>query len=117
MDSLRLEKSYRLIPRELSIEYAALESGLDRFVNPDKGPFIGRDALLGWRKRGFRDRFVTMELLDVTDADARGSEPLLRTGKLIRPCTPHGLGWPAVKPTAPGIHRKHVCRDTSVSVR
>ena len=29
MDSLRLEKSYRLIPREMSIEYSALESGLD----------------------------------------------------------------------------------------
>ena len=26
MDSMRLEKSYRLIPREMSIEYAALES-------------------------------------------------------------------------------------------
>ena len=36
MDSLRLEKSYRLIPRELSIEYAALESGLDRFVDLEK---------------------------------------------------------------------------------
>src|SRR5262249_50279919 len=35
MDSLRLEKSYRLIPRELSIEYAALESGLQRFVQLD----------------------------------------------------------------------------------
>ena len=37
MDSLRLEKSYRLIPRELSIEYCALESGLDRFVHLNKG--------------------------------------------------------------------------------
>ncbi|MBL8670201.1 MAG: GcvT family protein, partial [Alphaproteobacteria bacterium] len=34
MDSLRLEKSYRLVPQELSIEYAALESGLDRFFQP-----------------------------------------------------------------------------------
>ncbi len=31
MDSLRLEKSYRLIPRELSIEYSAYESALDAF--------------------------------------------------------------------------------------
>ena len=49
MDALRLEKSYRLIPRELSIEYCALESGLDRFVHPNKGQFIGRDALVEWR--------------------------------------------------------------------
>ena len=41
MDSMRLEKSYKLVGRELSIEYAALESGLDRFVDLDKGPFLG----------------------------------------------------------------------------
>ena len=34
MDSLRIEKSYRLVGTELSIEYAAYESGLDRFVHP-----------------------------------------------------------------------------------
>src|SRR5690606_41243457 len=53
MDSLRLEKSYRLIPREMSIEYAALESGLDRFVHLNKGGFIGRDAFSAWQARGF----------------------------------------------------------------
>ena len=42
MDSLRVEKSYRMIGTELSIEYAALESGLERFVNLDKGDFTGR---------------------------------------------------------------------------
>ena len=49
MDTLRLEKSYRMIGTELSIEYAAYESGLDRFLRPDKGDFIGRDGLLRWR--------------------------------------------------------------------
>src|SRR3712207_6886220 len=76
MDSMRLEKSYRLIPRELSIEYSAFESGLDRFVHPNKGDFIGRDALVRWRERGEGWRFVTMEVHGVTDVDARGSEPL-----------------------------------------
>ena len=46
MDAMRIEKSYRLIGTELSIEYAAYESGLERFVHPNKGDFIGRDALL-----------------------------------------------------------------------
>src|SRR5690606_38348790 len=46
MDSLRIEKSYRLIPRELSIEYNAYESGLDRFLRPEKGPFRGREGLI-----------------------------------------------------------------------
>lgn len=93
MDCLRLEKSYRLIPRELSIEYCALESGLDRFVRPEKGNFIGRDALLAWKDRGFQNQFVTLEVHGVTDADARGSEPLYKNGKMVGRCTSGGFGW------------------------
>ncbi len=100
MDSMRLEKSYRLIPRELSIEYAAFESGLDRFVHPDKGDFLGRAALLRWRERGFANRFVTLEIHGVTDADARGSEPIYRDGALVGRCTSGGYGWRVAKSLA-----------------
>jgi len=93
MDSMRLEKSYRLIPRELSIEYAALESGLDRFVHLDKGDFIGRDALLKWKENGFKNAFVTMRVEGVTDVDARGSEPIYKGDKLVGRCTSGGYGW------------------------
>ncbi|MFK8031866.1 MAG: FAD-dependent oxidoreductase, partial [Gammaproteobacteria bacterium] len=48
MDSMRLEKSYRMVGTEMSIEYSAYESGLDRFIKADKGDFLGRDALLAW---------------------------------------------------------------------
>ncbi len=93
MDSLRLEKSYRLVGRELSIEYAALESGLDRFVAVDKGDFVGRDGLLAWRARGFTNRYVTMEVHGVTDADARGSEPIFCNDELVGRTTSGGFGW------------------------
>ena len=93
MDSMRLEKSYRLIPRELSIEYSAYESGLDRFVHPNKGQFLGRDALLEWRERGDNWRFVTMEVHGVTDADARGSEAIYKSEDLIGRATSGGYGW------------------------
>ena len=76
MDSLRVEKSYRMIGTELSIEYAAYESGLDRFVHADKGDFIGRDGLLRWRDAGFRNRFVTLQVHDTSDADALGNNPI-----------------------------------------
>ncbi len=56
MDSLRLEKSYKLIPREMSIEYSAYESGLDRFISLKKGDFHGRDALLAWKEQGLDER-------------------------------------------------------------
>ena len=93
MDALRLEKSYKLVPRELSIEYAALESGLDRFVDLGKGDFLGRDALLAWRDRGFANRAVTLRVEGVTDADARGSEPVLHRGEPAGRTTSGGYGW------------------------
>jgi len=93
MDSLRLEKSYKLIGRELSIEYAALESSLERFVDLDKGPFLGRDALIAWKDKGFENKLVTLDVQGVSDADARGSEPVMRNGAMIGRTTSGGYGW------------------------
>jgi dimethylglycine dehydrogenase len=93
MDSLRLEKSYKLVGRELSIEYAALESGLERFVDLSKGDFLGREALIAWRERGFANRLVTLEVEGVGDADARGSEPVTRRGEAVGRTTSGGYGW------------------------
>ena len=104
MDSMRLEKSYRLIPREMSIEYAALESGLDRFVKLDKEcDFAGKTALLDWQKRGFVNSFVTLEVHDVEDADARGSEGLYKDGELVGRATSGGFGFRVNKSLALGL--------------
>ncbi len=93
MDSLRLEKSYKLVGRELSIEYAALESGLERFVDLDKGPFLGRDALVAWKSKGFANKLVMLEVHGATEADARGSEPVMKDGAMIGRTTSGGYGW------------------------
>jgi dimethylglycine dehydrogenase len=100
MLSMAVEKSYRLVGRELSIEYAALESGLDRFVHLNKGEFLGRDALVHWREKGFANRFVTLELDGVTETDARGSEPIRRNGEIVGRCTSGGYGWRVKKSLA-----------------
>ena len=93
MTSMALEKSYKLIPRELSVEYAAFESGLDRFVSLKKPGFHGRDALLAWQDRGFANALVTMEVHGVTDADARGSEAIYRGDEIVGRATSGGYGW------------------------
>jgi len=93
MTAMAIEKSYKLIPRELSTEYAALESGLERFVSFKKPAFHGRDALLARKEAGLKWQFVTLEVMDVTDADARGSEPILRDGMLVGRATSGGYGW------------------------
>ena len=46
LESLRLEKAYRLWGPDLSQAYTPLEAGMERFVRFDKGDFIGREALL-----------------------------------------------------------------------
>jgi dimethylglycine dehydrogenase len=93
MDSLRLEKSYRVIGRELSIEYSAHESALDRFVRLDKPDFTGREALLALKDKPATNRFVTLEVHGVTDADARGSEPILLGDEMVGRTTSGGYGW------------------------
>jgi dimethylglycine dehydrogenase len=108
MDSLRIEKSYRLVGTELSIEYAAFESGLDRFVHPNKGDFIGRDALVHWRERGFANRFVTLEVQGVTNADALGNNPIYANGKLVGRATGGNYGFRVEKSLALAMVRPEV---------
>ena len=50
----------------MSIEYPALESGLDRFIRLDKGDFLGREALLRRQAEGLRNLFVTLEVSAIT---------------------------------------------------
>ena len=94
MTLMAIEKSYRLIGRELSIEYSAYESGLDRFVHPNKGQFIGRDALVERHGAGDAWKYITMEVHGIKDVDARGSEAIYdKNGNLAGRATSGGYGW------------------------
>ena len=93
MDSMRVEKSYRMIGTEMSIEYAALESGLDRFVKLNKGEFTGREGLLRWQERGFNNAFVTLAVDGPDDADAIGNNPLFSDGEMIGRATSGNYGF------------------------
>ncbi len=103
MMSMAIEKSYRLVGRELSIEYSAYESGLDRFVHPNKGACLGRDALVKTHADGDKWKFVTMEVHGVCDCDARGSEPLYIGDELIGRANNGGYGWRVGKSLALGM--------------
>jgi len=74
-------------------------------VRLDKEDFIGREALLAWQARGFDNSFVTLEVLDVTDADARGNEALVKNGALVGRATSGGFGWRTGKSLALGMVR------------
>jgi dimethylglycine dehydrogenase len=81
IESLRLEKSYRAIYRDLNIEHTALEAGLERFLGFGKD-FVGREALEAQRARGLDRRLVTLQV-DTVDADAFMNEAVYRDGRLV----------------------------------
>ena len=100
MDAMRLEKSYRMVGTEMSIEYAAFESGLHRFVQMQKESFIGRDGLATWQENGFANSFVTLEIQGVDDADVLGGNPIYKDGKLAGRATSGGYGFRVKKSLA-----------------
>lgn len=93
MDSMRLEKSYRMVGTELSIEYSAYESAMDRFIKPEKGDFIGREQLLAAHKAGEKNLLVTLRVADVADADALGNNALFQDGEIVGRATSGGYGF------------------------
>jgi dimethylglycine dehydrogenase len=105
MDSMRFEKSYRMVGTEMSIEYSAWESGMDRFVRTGKGEFTGRKALLAHRQAGLKNRLVTLEVMDVGDADALGNNALSHRGEVIGRATGGNYGFRIGKSLALGMVR------------
>ena len=98
-----MEKSYRLVGTELSIEYSAFESAIDRFVRLDKGDFLGRDGLLEWREAGLKNLLVTLEVHDVEDADVLGNNALVRDGATVGRATSGNYGFRTGKSLALGM--------------
>jgi len=92
MDSLRIEKSYRMWAQDLTREYTILEAGLGRFAAIDKGDFIGRDALIRQQADGMPRQFVTVEVREVGDADPIGNEPLWQGDSMIGRATAGAYG-------------------------
>ncbi|HEY1725084.1 MAG TPA: FAD-dependent oxidoreductase [Steroidobacteraceae bacterium] len=84
MESMRMEKSYRMWGTDLTRDYTPFEAGLDRFVRMDKGTFVGREALQRQLASGVPHRFATLEVHGVVDADPLGNEPLFdASGRLV----------------------------------
>ena len=73
IDSLRLEKGYRVWGADITPEETPFEAGLGFAVKLDKGDFIGRDALAA---AGEPDAMLCCLVLDDPRAVALGSEPV-----------------------------------------
>ena len=91
MDSLRIEKSYRMWGQDLTRDYTILEAGLGHFANLDKGDFTGREALIAQKEAGIPQAFVTLEV-QPDDADCLGNEPLYQGDRMVGRCTAGAYG-------------------------
>jgi 4-methylaminobutanoate oxidase (formaldehyde-forming) len=83
LNSLRLEKGYRLWGSDMGIWETPLEAGVAFTVAWDKpGGFIGRDALLRRRDEGIGRRLVQLVLEDPEPLVYR-AEPIWRDGTMV----------------------------------
>ena len=106
MESLRMEKSYRMWGSDMTPDYTPFEAGLDRFVRMNKGPFIGKAQLEKQLAAGVPNRFVTVEVHGVTDADPLGNEPLFDDdGRIVGRATSGYYGHTLGKSLAIGYVR------------
>lgn len=91
LDSMRLEKAYRLWGVDMTADWTPLQAGMERFVALDKGDFIGRDALLREQEQGVEYRLACL-VVDSDDADPHGYEPVLAGGEMIGYVAAGGYG-------------------------
>jgi dimethylglycine dehydrogenase len=92
LESLRLDKSYRAMSRDINPELSALESGLDRFVSFGKGEFVGRAALIAQREKGLAHRLVTLAI-ESDDASVLAHEGVYREAELVGRVTSGGYSY------------------------
>jgi glycine cleavage system aminomethyltransferase T/glycine/D-amino acid oxidase-like deaminating enzyme len=90
IDSLRLEKGYRVWGADVTPEETPYEAGLAFAVKLDKGEFLGSDALTGL---GAPERVLRCLTLDDPRAVALGSEPVRVDGALVGRVTSGGYGY------------------------
>ncbi|HUG60738.1 MAG TPA: FAD-dependent oxidoreductase [Methylomirabilota bacterium] len=89
IDSCRLEKGYLYWSADIGPDDDPYEAGLGFCVKPDKGPFVGREAVLA--RKGARRRKLASFAVD-RFAPLMGGEAILADGQVIGSTTSGGHG-------------------------
>jgi glycine cleavage system aminomethyltransferase T len=91
IDSLRLEKGYRLWGADITPDETPYEAGLGFAVKLDKGDFIGREALVAAQEKPLERKLACL-VLDDRRSVALGSEPVRMDGEILGRVTSGGYG-------------------------
>lgn len=93
IESLRLEKGYRLWAADIGPDYTPLEAGLGFAVKLGKDiPFLGREALLAQAKEPLKKRLCCFTV-DDPDTFLYGRETIFRNGERVGWITSGGFGY------------------------
>jgi glycine cleavage system aminomethyltransferase T/glycine/D-amino acid oxidase-like deaminating enzyme len=92
IDSLRVEKGYRVWGADVTPDETPHEGGVGFCVKLDKGDFIGREALLAAKEAGPRTRLRCLVLEDPRSI-ALGNEPVRIGGEVAGRVTTGGYGY------------------------
>jgi glycine cleavage system T protein len=90
-ETLRLEKGFLLWGTDIHTEYDPYEAGLGFAVKPNKGDFIGKEALL--QRKEYASRKLCFLTLDDPSAVVMGKEPVIADGKVLGYATSAGYGY------------------------
>jgi glycine cleavage system T protein len=91
LDSCRIEKAFRHFGHDITDEDHVLEAGLGFAVKPDKGEFIGREAVLAKRDKGLTRRLVQFRLAD-PEPLLFHNEAIVRDGEIVGTITSGNYG-------------------------
>jgi dimethylglycine dehydrogenase len=108
LDSMRLEKAYRMWGEDLSLDFTPLEAGMDRWVCLDKA-FIGSERLLEVASNGGPQRRLACLVVDGDGADAHGFEPVRDHDRLLGYVTSGGYGFRVERSIALGYLPREYC--------
>jgi glycine cleavage system T protein len=92
IDSLRLEKGYRVWGADITPDETPFEAGLGFAVKLDKGDFIGREALVAAQDEPLERKLACL-VLEEPRAVALGSEPVRMDGEVLGRVTSGGFGY------------------------
>lgn len=91
MDSLRIEKGYRLWGGDVYTEYNPYESGLGWTVRLNKGNFIGREACLALKKKPLKKKLACLTFTN--GGISMGYEPIFANGECVGHVTTANTGY------------------------
>ncbi|HEY2478314.1 MAG TPA: FAD-dependent oxidoreductase [Solirubrobacterales bacterium] len=92
IDSMRLEKGYRVWGADITPDETPYEGGVGFCVKLDKGEFVGREALAAAKEEGPRQRLACIVLED-PHSIALGNEPVRVAGEVVGRVTTGGYGY------------------------